>query len=231
MGRLSRFLLFAFALWYGAGAPLPALAGSIPLDIGEGSFNVHVTSFKEMRFRRVVKQHYDFSCGSAALATLLTYHYNRPTLESSVLKAMMAVGDKAKIEREGFSLLDMKRYLASIGLNAEGYRVSLGKIAEVGVPGIVLVKTNGYSHFVVLKGIRGDEVLVGDPALGTKVMTRERFSSIWTGIFFVILTDVHEAKFNLAADWQGQVKAPLGIPLPEQDLATLTLLMPPRGSF
>jgi predicted double-glycine peptidase len=233
MGTLRRLMLVVIAFCCGAGVPVSALAGSVALATGEGSFTVPVTSFKEMRFRRVVKQEYDFSCGSAAVATLLTYHYNRPTLENSVLKAMMADGDQAKIRREGFSLLDMKRYLAHLGYHAEGYRVSLGKIAEVGIPGIVLVKTNGYSHFVVLKGIRGDEVLVGDPALGTKTMTRKHFSEIWTGIFFVILNDarVARAEFNDAADWRGQAKAPLGVALSAQSLGTLTLLMPPRGNF
>src|SRR6185437_8396416 len=157
-------------------------------------FNVPITTFKEMHYRRVVHQRYDYSCGSAALATLLTYHYERPTLESTALKWMFEHGDQEKIRKEGFSLLDMKRYLASIGLDGEGYRVTLDKIAQVGIPGIILVNVKGYSHFVVLKGIRGDKVLVGDPALGAKLMTREDVEKIWTGVFFTIASGGKEAK-------------------------------------
>ena len=51
-------------------------AGSVdlPFQIG-GAFSVPAVSIKEARFSAMVRQQYDFSCGSAALSTLLTYHY------------------------------------------------------------------------------------------------------------------------------------------------------------
>jgi uncharacterized protein len=229
--RLKLFLAWSVSLM--AGIPGPVAAGEIAIQSAGYTFNAPVTTLKELRFRRVVKQEYDFSCGSAAIATLLTYHYNRPTLEDTVLKAMFEKGDQEKIRREGFSMLDMKKYLESLGYKTEGYKVTLDKVAEVGVPGIVLIKTKGYSHFVVLKGIRDDQVLVGDSALGTRFMTREAFQEIWNGIFLVITTGIREAKdaFNLQQDWQGQVTAPLGVALPRDSLATITLLIPGRNSF
>lgn len=210
-----------------------ALAGQVPIENAGTSFNVPITTFKEMHFRRVVHQQYDYSCGSAALATLLTYHYERPTLESTALKWMFEHGDQAKIRKEGFSLLDMKRYLASIGLDGEGYRVTLDKIAQVGIPGIILVNVKGYSHFVVLKGIRGDKVLIGDPALGAKLMTREDVEKIWTGVFFTVASDVKEAKaeFNRNDDWAAQASAPLGWAMSRQSLSSVTLLLPSAQSF
>jgi uncharacterized protein len=228
-----RKLLPVLALSAMVGLAAPAAAGEIALDSAGYTFNAPVTTLKELRFRRVVKQEYDFSCGSAAIATLLTYHYNRPTPEDTVLRAMFAVGDQEKIRSEGFSMLDMKKYLDSLGYRTEGYNVSLDKIAQVGIPGIVLIKTKGYLHFVVLKGVRGDQVLVGDSALGTKFMTREKFQEVWNGVFLVILTGVREAKneFNLDRDWEGQVAAPLGGALSRDTLATLTLLMPGRNNF
>ncbi|WP_204283799.1 C39 family peptidase, partial [Klebsiella pneumoniae] len=69
-------------------------------------------------FRTVVRQQYDYSCGSAAVATLLRYHYGRPTVESDVFSAMWRSGDQAQIKRAGFSMLDMKRYLDSQGYMA-----------------------------------------------------------------------------------------------------------------
>jgi uncharacterized protein len=215
------------------GATALATAGEIPIQEAGMSFNVHVTTLKEMHYRRVVHQQYDFSCGSAALATLLTYHYERPTLERTALKWMFNHGDREKIRQEGFSLLDMKRYLASVGLDAEGYRVSLEKIAEVGVPGIILVNVHGYSHFVVLKGIRGDRVLLGDPALGAKLMSREEIQKIWTGVFFTVVNNLGAAKkeFNRADDWVAQSSAPLGWAMTRQSLSNATLLLPGPNSF
>jgi predicted double-glycine peptidase len=222
-------LLAAATLLYA----MPAVAGTLFIETNGDSFNVPVRTLKEIRFMRVVKQEFDFSCGSAALATLLTYHYNRPTPEDAVLKAMYEHGDQEKIHQEGFSLLDIKEYLESIGLRSDGYEVGLDKIAEVGIPGLALIKTQGYLHFVVLKGVRGDQVLVGDPALGTKLMSRDQFTQIWNGIFFAIVTDTRRAKteFNRKEDWQVHVAAPLGSALTGQSLATLTMLIPGRNSF
>jgi uncharacterized protein len=233
MGAYRRQLLLVLPLCCVMGFGAGANAGEIAVESAGYAFNAPVKTLKELRFRRVVKQEYDFSCGSAAIATLLTYHYGRPTLEDTALQAMFKAGDKEKIRREGFSMLDMKTYLESLGYRAEGYKVSLDKIADVGVPGIVLIKSNGYLHFVVLKGVRDHLVLVGDSALGTKFMTREKFLDIWNGIFLVILSDIKEAKqaFNRDQDWQGQVGAPLGQALPRESLAAMTLLMPGRNSF
>jgi len=233
MGVFRRELLLALTLCGAVGGAPIASAGEVAVESAGYTFNAPVKTLKELRFRRVVKQEYDFSCGSAAIATLLTYHYGRPTLEDTALQAMFAVGDKEKIRHEGFSMLDMKTYLESLGYRAEGYKVSLDKVAEVGVPGIVLIKSNGYLHFVVLKGVRGDQVLVGDSALGTKFMTREKFLDIWNGVFLVILSGLKEAKneFNRDQDWEGQVTAPLGGALSRDSLATMTLLMPGRNNF
>jgi predicted double-glycine peptidase len=226
-------LVIALALCCLAASPAPSRAGEILINTAGYDYNAPVTTLKELRFRRVVKQAYDFSCGSAAVATLLTYHYNRPILEQTVLKAMFEVGDKDKIKKEGFSMLDMKKYLESLGYRVEGYQVSLDKVAQVGIPGIVLIKTKGYLHFVVLKGVRGGQVLLGDSALGTKFMPRERFLEVWNGIFLAIITGTRQAKneFNLDQDWEGQVAAPLGRAMTRESLATLTLLMPGRNNF
>ena len=59
--------------WALALAPSFATASSIALQAPHGgSYRLQVTSLKEARFRTTVPQQYDFSCGSAATATLLT---------------------------------------------------------------------------------------------------------------------------------------------------------------
>ena len=98
-------------------------AGSLelPFQIG-GAYNVPVTSIREGRFSATVRQQYDFSCGSAALSTLLTHHYAYPVTEDKVFEEMFARGDQAKIRVEGFSMLDMKRYLEAHGFEADGFQ-------------------------------------------------------------------------------------------------------------
>jgi predicted double-glycine peptidase len=215
------------------GAGTTVAAGDVPLALRAARVTVPVTSIKEARFGTVVKQHYDFSCGSAAVATLLTYHYGRPTNEEAAFRAMFEVGDRDAIRKQGFSLLDMKKYLASRGLRADGFRLPLEKFAEVGIPAIALVNTKGYRHFVVIKGLTGDDVLVGDPALGTRVMNRSAFKAIWGGILFVIRDEIKigRANFNKQEDWNVRGKAPFGTALNRRSLSSFTLALPARNEF
>ena len=110
----------------------------IPAQVG-GAFSVPVSSLKESRFRTTARQQYDFSCGSAALSTLLTHHYGIKVSEQTVFEQMYRVGNQAKIRQQGFSLLDMKRYLDARGIRADGFQVGLDEIESAGVPGIALV--------------------------------------------------------------------------------------------
>ena len=93
----------------------------------EWPFSVKVTSLKEARFKATTRQQFDFSCGSAAIATLLTYHYNYPVTEQAVFNEMFARGDQVKIRKEGFSLLDMKTYLEAHQFKADGFELPLAK--------------------------------------------------------------------------------------------------------
>jgi hypothetical protein len=222
-----RALAAAFAMALAA-LPLPARAGDTMLVTPGGSFTVPVVSLKEARFKSVVQQQHDYSCGSAALATLLTYHYGRPTTEEQAFRTMFQVGDQAAIQKQGFSLFDMQRYLASIGLASDGYRVNLDKLAEVGIPAITLINTKGYNHFVVVKGVQGGDVLLGDPAAGLRTMPREQFQALWTGVMFVIKDELDRGagSFNRMDEWSARRKAPFGTALNRQGLATFSVMMP-----
>ena len=179
---------------------------------GSSDFALPLASMQETRFAGVIRQKYDFSCGSAALATLLRYHYDYDVGEELAFRGMWARGDRDQIRKVGFSLLDMKRWLASRGLAADGYQVDLDQIAETGVPGIALISVRNYRHFVVVKGVRGDEVLLGDPSLGLDVMSREEFQGAWNGIYFVLTDDQDRARrsFGTGPQWASYARAPVG---------------------
>ena len=226
---LSAVVAFVFAV------PLQAVGGEVQLlGLGggnSGQYTVRVGSFKEAKFRSTVKQQYDFSCGSAALATLLTYHYGDPVTERQTFQYMYERGEQAKIQREGFSLLDIKNYLESHGYQAEGFETTLDKLEAVGVPAIVLIDENGYHHFVVIKGLRENEVLVGDPSLGTRFVPRQRFEEMWVNqIVFVVTSHREAATFNAASDWSAG-KAPLGAAVSRDALANLMILVRGRNDF
>ncbi|NMM13152.1 MAG: C39 family peptidase [Rhodoferax sp.] len=189
-----------------------------------GRYAVKVTSLKEARFKATTRQQYDFSCGSAALATLLTYHYGYPVTEQSVFEEMFVRGDQEKIRREGFSLLDIKTYLNAHQFQADGFAFPLTKLLETGLPAIVLIAENGYHHFVVIKGMIDGRILIGDPSNGTRAVSRESFESTWVNkLLFVIHNKQELAKFNDAADWQVAPRAPLTAGINHEGLGGLTL--------
>ncbi len=210
----------------------PAPAGTVTPG-GMGYARVGVTSIKEARFKDVIKQQFDFSCGSAALATLLTYHYEFPVTETEVFDSMLLFGEEQKIRTQGFSLLDMKDFLEREGFAANGFKAPLDAFVQAKIPGIVLMNVKGYLHFVVVKGVSETEVLVGDPALGMKTYPRDEFEAMWNGIAFVIQNKSKSANqtFNQAEAWKVRHSAPFGTALNRASLASFNLLMPRPGDF
>jgi predicted double-glycine peptidase len=194
--------------------------------------SIPVKSIKELKYRAVVRQQYDFSCGSAAVATLLTHHYANSVDEQEVFLAMYKKGNRAAIHREGFSLLDMKQYLDERGYQADGLYASLDDLARVGIPAIALVEINGYKHFIVVKGVKNGEVMVGDPAAGLKLYRRSDFEKLWTnGILFVVRSRSDIAKQHFNSEWGNIARAPVGDAISRASLTNVTLLRPGANDF
>jgi predicted double-glycine peptidase len=196
---------------------------NLPYEMG-GAYSLPITSMKAARFRAMVHQQYDFSCGSAALSTLLTYHYGFTVNEQTVFEEMYARGDQAKIRRDGFSLFDMKRYLEDHGFQADGFEAPLDKLESAGIPAIVLINENGYNHFVVVKGLREGRVLIGDPSGGTRALSQAAFEALWTnGILFVVSNRQDLARFNVESEWNALPRAPIASGISREGLAGLVI--------
>ena len=207
-------------------------AHALELPLGGARFDVPASSIRQLRFGATLRQQYDFSCGSAALATLLTYHYGHPVSEQRVFEHMYLHGDQAKIRKEGFSMLDMQRFLAANGLRADGFQLPLQKLVDAGLPAIVLVSDRGYHHFVVIKGIAQDRILVGDPSSGARALSRADFEAIWVSrLLFVLHGYPGKASFNTPADWRAAPAAPLAMVIARDALAPLTLPKLGPGDF
>ncbi|GEN23358.1 C39 family peptidase [Halomonas cupida] len=152
-----------------------------------------VQSIRERRYENLVEQRTDFSCGAASLATILRYAYEfSDTTETEVLSGMLMLADIELVQQQGFSLLDMKNYVESLGLRGRGYEVTPETLDEVSIPVIVLLDLDGYKHFVVMKKASDDRVYVGDPALGNRVMSRDDFMAAWNNIIFAIVGEGYD---------------------------------------
>lgn len=220
--------------WLTLAMLLPAPA-AWPIDlasVGGGRMVVPLKTWKEARFVATVRQQYDFSCGSAALATLLTHHYNTPVTEQVVFEQMYSNGDQNKIRQQGFSLLDMQRFLATRGLRGDGFSLPLEKLIEAKLPAIVLVTDHGYNHFVVIKGVADGRILVGDPSKGARAIPVEQFRDMWVNkLLFVIHGYPGSVAFNVPSDWRAAPLAPLAQAMMPDTLNTITLPKFGPGDF
>ena len=171
-----------------------APAGPTPVWLGQFSqgpemVRVPVRSWTERKFDNVVRQRSDFSCGAAVLATVFNYGFGYETTEQQVLVNMLKIADPDIVREKGFSLLDMKSYAQTLGMQAEGYEVEYDKLRDLKVPMIALLDIRGYKHFVVLRTAFDDRISIADPALGNRTMTRKAFEDAWNNVIFIVLDD------------------------------------------
>jgi predicted double-glycine peptidase len=153
-----------------------------------------VMSLRALRDAGVVRQRYDYSCGSASLATLLTYGLNDPVDEDSLLRAVLeplSPDELAILHQKGLSLFDLQRLAQARGHKAQGFRIHQTQLALVSRPVIVYIKPRGYEHFAVYKAMRGDRVHLADPSLGNVRMPLYRFLDMWAdesgrGVVFAV---------------------------------------------
>lgn len=146
-------------------------------------------TIKDLRDKNVVKQRLDYSCGAAALATLLRYYFNEPTSEARILKIILSKlsDDERRLkETRGLSLLDLKRAAEELGYRAAGFELRADDLTRLAAPVIVFIEPLDYKHFAVLRGVFAGRAYLADPARGNVRMTVSRFLGEWKGIVFVV---------------------------------------------
>ena len=149
---------------------------------------VTVHPLVEQQFRNIAHQAYDYSCGSAALTTVLNGYLGHRFEEKQIMDGLLKYGEYEKIvQRRGFSLLDMKRLMTALGYQSGGYKGSFEDLRKLDHPAIVPIHYGGFKHFVVVKKYQDGRVFVADPALGNISFPEERFKSIWeNSVMFII---------------------------------------------
>ena len=167
-----------FVAWTGA----DCCAAQVVIHAGSAGEEIHVMSLRAQRDLGVVKQRYDFSCGAAALATLLTYGLGDAAGEDELLRALiqpLSPDQLTALQRNGLSLFDLQQLAQKRGHQAQGFRIHRDQLVNLSYPVIVFIKPHGYPHFAVFKGVRGDGVHLADPSLGNVRVPLYRFLDMW----------------------------------------------------
>jgi len=175
-----------------------------------------VEPLSEVVYRNIVRQAYDYSCGSAALTIVLQYYLGRNFQERQVMEGLLHYGESDRIvDRHGFSMLDMKRLVTALGFPAGGFKAEIKDLIELDHPAIVPIHYAGFKHFVVVKTVKDGRVYIADPSRGNYTFTLHTFQEKWDqNVLFVI--------------FPGDTKPIDGLELREEDLRfiddqTLTL--------
>ena len=189
---LSQFVILMAMVFMAAALPARADGNQFAGVLPNGPvLTKNVESMQAARYRNLVRQQTDYSCGAASLATILRYAYGLNVDETTVIEGMMGVADPAVVQERGFSLLDIKRYVETLGMRGRGYRVDEERLGTLRVPGLILMDVAGFRHFVVLKRIDDGLVEVGDPILGNRRIPMKEFLEAWPSraVFVVIGSD------------------------------------------
>lgn len=154
----------------------------------------------EAQFRGIVRQAYDYSCGSAALTTILNSYGGLNLTEQQTMEGLLRFGEYERIiERRSFSLLDMKRFANALGYESGGYRGEFSDLIQQTQPAIVPIHYAGFKHFVVYKAFKDGRVYVADPALGNISFDQAKFQQIWDNKTFFMVNVPESQKKNLLA--------------------------------
>ncbi|QHG65368.1 C39 family peptidase [Pseudomonas putida] len=176
-------------------------ASQMPLSVLPGGAVIYkpIQSIRERKFADLVQQKTDFSCGAASLATILRQAYWLDVDEHQVIEGMLAHANEDLVRTQGFSMLDMKKYVESLGMRARGYKVAPDTLHSIRIPVVVLLDIRGYKHFVVMQKVDRGWVYIGDPVLGHKRFKLDDFVKGWNGIIFAVIGQGYD-KNNVLLD-------------------------------
>lgn len=192
MQGISRFGAMCFLVVTMQGCAVPASLAPVramPIRTGMIRGVSPIRSWKELRDQNVVLQKFDYSCGAGALATLMRYYFGDDVSEEAILVGILGPMSEQEVrdrEEKGLSLLDLKNYAERKGYQAVGVRLNYASLPKLTGPVLIHLEREGYRHFAVLKGVRGDRIYMADPSLGNVRLSVDRFAKEWSGIALVL---------------------------------------------
>jgi HlyB family type I secretion system ABC transporter len=184
-------------------SPNPKANSTSPLNAAKPDQPVFPEPARRRRVGRAWWQRYPFiqqqsssDCGAACLAMIGQYWGKRFSLNT--LRNLAGVG------RSGASLKGITTAAESLGFQARPVRASLSRLSDQSNPWIAHWEGN---HYIVVYQVKGDRVLVADPAVGKRMLTRTEFTTGWTG--YALLLDptlqfeaTQSEKNSLGRFWQ-----------------------------
>ncbi|MFK0733170.1 MAG: cysteine peptidase family C39 domain-containing protein [Gloeotrichia echinulata GP01] len=115
-------------------------------------------------------------CGAACLAMITQYWGKRLSLNT--------LRNLARVDRRGASVHSLAAAAETVGYDVLTVRASLSKLDSYDNPWIA--HWQGI-HYIVVWRVKGDRILICDPAIGKRWLSRSEFEAGWTG--YALLLD------------------------------------------
>lgn len=144
-------------------------------------------------------------CGLCCVAMIAGYYGHEVSL--------IGLREKCSISYHGLNLQQLIEIASKLNLSSRAVKLELDEIDQLQLPSILHWDLD---HFVVLKKVSGDYISIHDPARGERKLTREEFSSHFTGVALELFAtrdfkagkNDNELKINqfigrLAGYWKG----------------------------
>lgn len=119
----------------------------------------------------IVIQTESAECGLACLTMIAGYH--RYHTDLATLRGRFSISQK------GINLSQLLSISKQLSLNSRSLRLELDELPKLRLPCILHWD---FSHFVVLKSVKGNKCVIHDPAIGERQLTLSEVSASFTGI-------------------------------------------------
>jgi len=118
----------------------------------------------------MILQQSSSDCGAACLAMISQYWGKRFSINQ--------IRNLANVGRSGTSLKNLAKAAESLGFQSRPVRASLSRLEEQSDPWVA--HWEGI-HYVVVYKVKSQKILIADPAIGKKWLSRSEFLSSWSG--------------------------------------------------
>lgn len=198
----SRLLICLFTIAVAPGSYATAQTDERPPVRSPGRlFERRVVSWNELKTQNIVMQRRDFSCGAAAMATVLRYHWGEDVNETQILVALERMLTPEQLrdrEERGLLLGDLEDVAKEMGYVAATGTLKLDKLLQSKVPVVVGIRFGETNHFVVFRGWYDRFVFLADPIRGNVRMTRTGFADKWIENAILVVAPQGKTKSNVS---------------------------------
>ncbi len=149
----------------------------------EAQSEIVFKTFLSLKQEQIVMQKFDYSCGSASLATLMNY-FKKGILEKDILNSIKKSVSKKEYQQildEGLSLKNLRDAAEGMGFKATGLAIKPNDLYQANIPILVFLKKKMLNHFTVFTAYHNGVIHIKDPVLGHQLLSEEEFEKMYQG--------------------------------------------------